>query len=134
MNGRDGFWRNVIIRYPQNESGITIPTSEETRSAGLQVLKRFFCDETYSQYPLQPEQITVVDESDDENPPSLDMYFTDQQIRTFMLNHIEDKDLNNNFVNEYASVARFVWGGQNVSDWARTLGFPVEPNNDNNDD
>lgn len=121
-----GYWRHVMVRYPMDQGGNVIETTEETREEGLNILKRFFLDRTYSSYPIEEDQVTLVDETDEEeDAPALDTYFTDQQIRLFMMNHIEDKDLVNTFAEQYPEMARCCWAGRHVSDWAVTLGFPL---------
>lgn len=123
MVGNNGYWRNVIIRYPKDEDDETIETTEETREEGLALLKRFVCDPNFSQYYLTPDQVTTIDETDPENIPSLDTYFTDQNIRLIMMHHIEETDLTNTFVQRYPELAQNCWSGNHISEWAQSLGF-----------
>ena len=132
------FWRNVIVRYPIDEGDNDVPSDKETRKQGLQTLKSFFLNEEYTRYA--PDNITLKDETDVPNydPPALDMYFTDYAIRKIMEKHINEDELNENFVSRWPELAAKCWSGDKVSSWARTLGFPIakkeEKDNKNIDD
>ena len=61
--------------------------------------------------------------TDDDNLPSLDSFFMDDDIKNIMEQDIAEEELNNKFVLNYPSFANRVYAGNNYSDWARTLGF-----------
>ena len=89
LNG-NGFWRYCILRYPPQ--GDSTP---ETRQEGLALLSTFFKDPAYSRYP--PTNITLIDETNDQDPPSLDHYFFDDTIQEIMTEDLEETTLNGNF-------------------------------------
>jgi hypothetical protein len=115
--GGNGFWRYVVLRYPtQGES------TPETRQEGLALLSTFLKDPEHTRFP--PNNITLIDETDEENPPALDHYFFDDTIQEIMNEDIDETILNGNFYAGYNDFARKCWAYPFVSVWARSLGFP----------
>lgn len=127
MKDKKGFWRKIILRFPQNEDEMLVPSTPQTRTEGLAILKRFFTDKQHSDFaPLSHQIITSDETNEEEDPPPLDAYFTDPQIRLLMMNYIEAKELNETFAKSWTSLAPFIWSGKHCSPWARTLGFPLD--------
>lgn len=124
MLGRKGYWRQLIIRYNGGTS------NSESRQNVLNKLKTFFLNPAYSAYP--PPHIDTIDITNTENPIALDEYFTDNDIELIMKEDIEEEDLTNSFVSNFPDVAKICWSGQHVSDWARSLGFPLNETNASN--
>lgn len=113
----NGFWRMVILRYPPE--GESTP---ETRQLGLTQLETFFKDPEHSRYP--PVNITLSDETVEENLPSLDHYFFDDTIKEIMTEDLEENILNSTFYTEFNEFAKKCWAYPFVSAWGRSLGFP----------
>lgn len=114
----NGFWRQMVLRYPPE--GESTP---ETRQEGLALLSTFLKDPQYTRFP--PSTITLIDETDHENLPSLDHYFFDDTIQEIMTEDLEETILNGNFYNEYTEFASKCWAYQHISTWGHSLGFPV---------
>ncbi len=121
LEGQKGFWRQIIIRYPSEQE-----STPETREEGLRVLKAFFLRKDTQQFP--PSDITTHDAADPENPPPLDRYFMNETIKNFMEEDINETSLNESFVQEWPEIAAKCWASSQVSQWAYSLGFPI--NND----
>ena len=121
MNGTRGYWRQIIIRYLDGE-----PSTPQTRQHGLAELKAFLLDPANTRYP--PADIETEDVTDPENPQPLDHFFMDENIKEFMEEDIESHQLNPSFVTNFPEVARLCWAHHHVSEWARTLGFPIQAN------
>lgn len=113
----NGFWRCNILRYPpEGES------TNETRQEGLRLLSTFLKDKAHTKYP--PANITLIDATDEENPPSLDHYLFDETIQEVMTEDIDETILNGNFYSGYHDFAIKCWAYPFNSVWARSLGFP----------
>ena len=110
--------RCLFVRYLQEDETST-PT---TRAQGLAVLSAFFMDPNNSRYP--PAAITTTDITNDENPPSLDQFFMDNDIIQFIQTDLDPNDLTNEFFVRFPVLAHQLWAGQNYPDYARSLGFP----------
>ena len=117
MIGEKGYWRIVMIRYPPEEEA-----TPETTEEGLSILSEFFRDTRYSTYP--PETILTMDCSTDEDPPALDQFFLDQDIKSLMEEDIDAEHLDSNFYTNFPDFARKCWAGTHYSAWARGIGFP----------
>ena len=113
----NGFWRCVILRYPPGGE-----STHETRQEGLALLSTFLKDPSYTRYP--PANITLIDETDEDNPPSLDHYLFDETIQEVMTEDIDETLLNGNFYSGYNEFALKCWAYPFYSAWARSLGFP----------
>jgi hypothetical protein len=115
LNG-NGFWRQMVLRYPpEGES------TSKTRQEGLSLLSTFLKDPLHTRYP--PTIITLIDETDVDNVPSLDHYFFDDTIQEIMIEDLDETILNGNFFNEYSDFALKCWAYPFVSNWAVSLGF-----------
>ncbi len=110
------FNRAIIVRYPKE--GESTP---QTRETGLNLIGDFLMDRNFSKFP--PFSIEKEDITDLDNPPPLDKFFMDDQIKEFLIQAIDAKDLDESFVNTYPEFAKLCWSGKYVSDFARTLGF-----------
>ena len=115
----NSFWRYVILRYPPNQE-----STSETRQEGLALLSAFFKDPTHSKFP--PANINLVDETDEQNLPSLDHYLFDDTIQEIMTEDLDETILNGNFYTDYSAFARKCWAYPFLSVFARSLGFPDE--------
>jgi hypothetical protein len=115
VNG-NGFWRQMVLRYPPE--GESTP---ETRQEGLSLLSTFLKDPLHTRYP--PTVITLIDETDIDNIPSLDHYFFDDTIQEIMIEDLDETILNGTFFNEYSDFALKCWAYPFVSNWAVSLGF-----------
>jgi len=120
LEGDNRFWRRIIVRYPPE--GESTPA---TRQKGLQLISTFFKDPVHSRFP--PQNIELVDATDEENPKSLDEYFMDADIKTLMQEDMEEGILNNTFFGTFTDFARKCWKYPFVSPWAMSLGFPAPP-------
>lgn len=116
-NSKDGFWRVLMIRYP-SKKGSTV----ETRGEGFRALQQFFSDKEFNKYP--PRFIETVDLSNRQNPPALDEFFLDRDIKTFMEEDIDSAELNEGFYSKHRAFARKCWSRKRPSEWACSLGFP----------
>ena len=112
-----GYRRVVLIRFPEGGS------TTETRQQGMEALKSFLMDSRFSQYP--PREIETSDQTDESKPPSLDDYFTDEDIKLLMEQLFNEELLTSDFADVFPTFAKHCWAGKNVSDWARSIGFPV---------
>lgn len=112
---KKGYWRQIIVRY------VDEPSTTETRKEALDQLKTFFLDPNFTKYP--PPMIETIDLTDSDK--SLDDYFLDDDIQTLMKEDIEEEDLNGNFTRNFAEFAQICWKYDHVSQWARSLGFPM---------
>jgi hypothetical protein len=111
------FWRCVILRYPlEGES------TPETRQQGLELLSTFLRDPAHTRFP--PAHITLIDETNDDNAPSLDHFLFDDTIEEVMKEDIDENLLNGNFYSNYNQFALKCWAYPFNSPWARSLGFP----------
>ena len=109
--------RTVFIRYPEGNT-----STAETRQEGLNALRNFFMDERFNNYP--PRNINLVDATDEENPPTLDEYFLDDDIKTLMEEDLNPGSLTSDFATEYPEFARRCWKYNHISTWGLyTLGF-----------
>ena len=113
----NSFWRYVILRYPPNQE-----STSETRQEGLALLSAFFKDPTHSRFP--PANINLVDETDEQNLPSLDHYLFDDTIQEVMTEDLDETILNGNFYMDYNAFALKCWAYPFHSAWACSLGFP----------
>ena len=113
-----GFWCSVIIRTLTSGN-----STAETRAEGLAVLKDFFLDRNYTDYP--PAGIDCLDASDPSNPRPLDHFLQDRDIVSFIEEHVDESDLNMDFYNNFEACAEKMWTAPNYPAYARsTLGFP----------
>lgn len=117
LGAKKGYWRKVIIRYVDG------PSTSASRQEALNKLKNFFLDPKYSTYP--PLNIDTVDITNTEHPESLDNYFTDKDIELIMKEDFVEDDLTSNFVTNFPEVSQVCWKYQHVSNWARSIGFPL---------
>ena len=118
MTDPDKYPRNVIIRYPpQGESTI------ETRRIGLDVLANFFLDKSINRYP--PKEIIKADFTDVDDYPALDEFLMDDEIESAIKHDMDEDVLNEAFYRNYTAFASKCWSSGHVSDYAKTLGFPV---------
>jgi hypothetical protein len=117
-NTKDGYWRIAMIRYP-SKSGST----SKSRKEGLEVAKRFFQDKHYTDYP--PREVETVDLSDAEDPPALDEFFLNRDIKTFIEEDVDGSELNEKFYEKHKAFACKCWSVTKPSDWALFLGFPA---------
>lgn len=115
---KKGYWRQIIVRYADE------PSTPETRKETLDQLKTFFLDLNFTKYP--PPMIDTIDLTDLDNTTSLDNLFLDDDIQTLMKEDLEEEDLNGNFTRNFTEVAKICWKYDHVSQWARSLGFPVK--------
>ena len=129
MTDNRDFWKQVIIRYPVDGANTPIESTPETRRQGLEAIKMALMNPEYTRFP--PEDIITMDTADPENPPPLDHFFLDNDIRDFMKEDIQETDLTTTFVQDFPDAASKCWSGHNVSAWARGLGFPIPELNDN---
>lgn len=111
------FFRYILFRYVPG--GVSTP---ETRFEGLAVLKTFFLSTQNGNFP--PTNINVVDGTDVNNPPALDMFFCDKEIRSIMEEEFLPEELNKDFYSRYTAFACKLWSGEPYPDFARMLGFP----------
>jgi hypothetical protein len=116
-----GYRRVVILRFPDNDEKAS---TTESRLEGMEALKSFLMDSRFSKYP--PRDIELVDKTDDENLPSLDQFLTDEDIKEIMGDMFNEDVLNADFVDNFPSYAQYCWRGKNVSEWASSLGFPIQ--------
>ena len=118
MTDGKGFWRSVIIRT------LTTGTStEETRKEGLAVLKAFFLDRKFTDYP--PAEINCLDGSDPKHPQPLDHFLQDSDIVSIIEEHVDESHLNTEFYENFEACAKNMWAGPNYPSYALlTLGFP----------
>jgi hypothetical protein len=116
-NGTNTFWRIVMLRYvPEGNS------TRDTRAHGLSVLSTFLNSTKNTAYPIS--SIITLDNTQEENPHSLDMFFMDNDIIEIIKNTFDDSELNKEFYSTYKSLALKLWSGTNYPDFARSLGFP----------
>ena len=122
----DTYPRTLFIRYPPgNES------TAATRQEGLHALKNFFQDPRFTAYP--PANIDLTDLTDEENPPALDEYFMNEDIKTLMEEDVEPQHLNNDFATTFPEFARKCWKFNHISDWGlHFLGFAALLESENN--
>ena len=118
MTDGKGFWRSVLIRT------LTTGTStEETRKEGLAVLKAFFLDKKFTDYP--PVDINCLDASDPKDPQPLDHFLQDHDIVSIIEEHVDESHLNQDFYSKFEACAKKIWEGPNYPAYAfSTLGFP----------
>lgn len=110
QSATESYPRTIFIRYPEgNES------TPETRQEGLQALRRFFQDRRFSEYP--PNRIDLVDLTDEDNPPALDEYFLDDDIKRFMEEDLPEARLDREFATNYPDFARKCWKYNHISSW-----------------
>lgn len=113
----DDYMRQIVARYPPDN--ISTP---ESRQEGLEVLKDFFGDDRFSNYPAT--NIECSDQTDPDNLEPLDKYFLDEQIKELLIAEMEEEDLNTDFVTNFPDFAAKCWSTDNVSEWARmVLGY-----------
>lgn len=121
---KNNFWRSVLFRYlPKNED-----STVDTRMEGLAVLKDFFMSKTGSDYP--PQDIQLIDNTNEDDPHSLDMFFMDKDIIDIVKNEFEDSELNEKFFSTYPRLAKKMWNGPHYPPFAHELGFPSLKNKD----
>jgi len=111
------FWRGIAIRHPGDEG-----STAESRAQGLELLKRFFSDEEFTQFV--PAEIATIDLSEEETPPPLDEFFLDPHIKKFMETEVEESFLNQNFHSEHHDLAVKCWRGETNFKFAKELGCP----------
>lgn len=111
------FWRGIVIRHP-GDAGSTA----ESRAEGLELMKKFFTDEEFTQFV--PSEIATVDLSEDETPPPLDEFFLDRDIRKFVETEVDESFLNENFHQEHHDLAVKCWREEINFKFANELGFP----------
>ena len=116
MRDPKGYWRHVILRYP--EGGSTVASRQE----GLRVLKEFFMNGAFHRYP--PSEINITDATDETNPPALDEFFQDGDIEQIIKLDIEDEELNAQFYSRYPEMCGKIYSHQVPSFYVRGLGFP----------
>lgn len=110
---------NLFIRYPSIEG-----STPETRKEGLEAIKAFLQDTRFNKYP--PKEIDLIDLSveDETMVPSLDEYFMDEDIRTFVEDNVRKDSLNENFAETFPDFARKCWRYNYISDYGRNnLGY-----------
>jgi len=115
---KSSFWRCVFIRCPEGGS------TEESRQEGLQLLEKFFMDEKHIQ--CVPDDVDAVDLSNEDDPPALDEFFLDRDIRRFMELDIDMSFLNETFCEEHEEVAKKCWSHHTNSKFAHSLGHPLQ--------
>lgn len=66
----------------------------------------------------------MIDLTNENDPPALDEYFMDNDIKTFMEEDIHEDQLNSQFAINYPYFARKCWRYNYISEWGlQTLGF-----------
>lgn len=118
MLGGKGFWRRIIIRYVDAETGST----PESRRQGLEALSAFFRDSEFSRFP--PDSIETTDVTG-EDPEPLDNYFLNYDIKVMMEEDIDNEALNTAFFGNNEETALKCWSRPTSFQWATGLGFPV---------
>ena len=109
--------RTIFIRYPTNNE-----SNSGTRQEGLQAIKTFLQDKRFTEYP--PDDIDLIDLTNENDPPALDEYFMDNDIKTFMEEDTHEDQLNSQFAINYPYFARKCWRCNYISEWGlQTLGF-----------
>ena len=116
-NGTTTYWRVVLLRYVPD--GVS---TKETRAHGLAVLSAYLKTKKNSDWP--PTDIITVDNTNEENPHSLDMFFMDNDIVEIVQREFAEEYLNQEFYSTYNSFALKLWSGTNYPEFARKLGFP----------
>jgi hypothetical protein len=109
-NVKDGYWRIIMIRYPSRKG-----STAETREEGLHALRQFFSDKEFNKYP--PRFIETEDLSNKENPPALDEFFLDRDIKDFMEEDVDASELNEGFYSKHKAFARKCWSRKPPSEW-----------------
>lgn len=115
-----GTWRKLILRYCPDNGG----TTAESRAEGLQVLKRFFMDENFSDYPpkeIETKDVTPVPPA---QPHSMDMFLRDREIKAIMNQDLDAAVLDHTFYEKYSDFALFCWSVATDNAFANSLGFP----------
>ena len=115
-NMKDVYWRKIQIRYPRGGE-----STGETRQEGLDAFKSFLMDRRFQYYP--PEDIVLLDMTDEENYSSLDQFFMDRDIETVMKEDIPEQQLNPTFHQAFPEFATKCFGLEPYGDFARSLGF-----------
>lgn len=118
MQGNDGYWRHVFLRYvPGSES------TPDTRSEGLKVLTAFLSDKDINKY--SPTDIVSKHGSNCETYYfSLDSFFQDDDIQEIIETVFEADELVPTFFSKYPDMAAKLWSVGPYPAWARDkLGF-----------
>ena len=116
-NERDGYNRCILFRYvPEGAS------TADTRAMGLQILKKFFLDGTFSKFPAL--DILTMDGTNTNDPHPLDAFFMDSDIEKIIKQEFDETELNIDFYKKYPELARKLWSGTSLyPDYANELGF-----------
>ena len=117
INESSEYWRQVIVRYTGGEE-----STAESRQEGARTLKRFFMDRAYHRYV--PNDVYIVDGTNEDNPHALDEFFMDDDIKRIMETDLEESALNSEFYETYTEFARKIYSGDYASAYAHSLGFP----------
>jgi len=123
--GVDGWARYCIVRIvPDN-----VPSTEDTRRQGLDVLATFLMDSNYSRYPPSSiVRIDVTNQVDLTNPndgvTALDHHLLDRDIVSAMSLLFDEEALNTQFARNMADIARYFFSGPIYATIAiETLGY-----------
>ena len=109
------FPRKMVVRV------LTEPSTPETRQKGAELwIKEILNHPDYNKF--LEKRIDVVDVT---GLHSLDDLIMNNEIDELLKLEFDDDVLDGNFAENYPVCAKFFFGGQHVSEFAKTLGFPL---------
>ena len=118
MRTEEGYPRIVIMRQIPDSSAST----SSTRTEGLEILRAFFTNPSYSTYP--PRDITVIDVTNNEAPESMDHFIMNEDILSMMRELLDDDVLDENFYQNHAGIARAFFSGPAIPQDCFSYGYP----------
>lgn len=105
MVGADEWTCYVYVRWVPGD----IPSSRDTRAQGAEFLRQHFMDARYSRFP--PNDILVIDETNEEVPKPMDHFLQDEIILQLMKNCVDKDALNTRFFTDYPELAELFFTG-----------------------
>ena len=121
MRDGKGYARVAFIRYL---NGCDEATTEETRQEGLNLIKWFFSNSNFVQYPVTG----ILTEDKTGLITSLDRMFLNEDIHVLMQNWIPEEDLNESFYPENPERANKFYSGNEWAHRQLSLGYPTSFN------
>ena len=112
VRGTDNWSRFYLLRMLPNQ----VPSTAVTRQEGMDILRAFFMDKTYSLYP--PASIVTMDDTQTDQLLSLDHFLIDGDIVSIMQQILDESKLTTDFSLAFPLIAPLIFGGPAYSELA----------------